>query len=164
MDKLIPINNLGDNTGKFLQQDRDRRFREAKAKEAAVVAEQQAKLQEIKRKQNRHDQFEKQWMSFYDGKALTIDMYFCWAFDKYFLLSLVDHNRPEYNNYQYHYVWSDPDYPGGDNTIRPFFGTYRDWCKVVGIPYGRSKGHHIVEKYCGPDVKFVPELFTKVTR
>lgn len=67
---------------------------------------------------------------------------FTWGFgDKFFV------EAPSGN-----YVWSDPDYDG-DNTIRPFAGTYEQWRLSEGIPFGRDKGYHVVGHYCGPDVK-----------
>jgi hypothetical protein len=53
------------------------------------------------------------------------------------------------------YVWSDPDYLGGDNTITPFNGNYDTWIKSENIPMGRDKGNHIIEDYCGKDVKII---------
>ncbi len=50
------------------------------------------------------------------------------------------------------FEWSDPDY-GGDNTIRPFEGTYAEWCEKEGIPYGRGKGKRTIGDYCGSDVQ-----------
>ena len=50
------------------------------------------------------------------------------------------------------FVWSDPDYPGGDNTIIPFDGNLKDFCKQEGIPYVRDKGTHIIGEYCGKNV------------
>ncbi len=52
------------------------------------------------------------------------------------------------------FVWSDPSY-GGDNTIRPFKGTYDQWRKSEDIPYGRDKGKGFIKDRCGSDVKFV---------
>ena len=51
------------------------------------------------------------------------------------------------------YEWSDPSYPGGLGTIRPFHGTYKHWCRKLQIPYGRDKGTHVIRDYCGEDVK-----------
>lgn len=46
------------------------------------------------------------------------------------------------------FAWRDPEY-GGDNSIRPYGGTYEDFCKACHVPYGRSKGKHAVKNYCG---------------
>jgi len=51
------------------------------------------------------------------------------------------------------FVWSDPEY-NGDNTIVSFDGTYKDWCRKEEIPFGRDKGRHTIENYCGSDVIF----------
>lgn len=52
------------------------------------------------------------------------------------------------------YVWSDPEYPNGDNTIKKFNGTVKQWLEVNQIPFGRSKGTHKVREYCGENVIF----------
>ena len=147
---------------KFLQQDRMRRFQAAREKEAAAALEQKQKLIKKEECRQKINEYEKAWMNFFDGKAMTKSMWFIWAHDKYFLLMFVDPATDQ--NYPYHYVWSDPGYPGGDNTIRPFKGTVTDWYRIVGVPVsigGRYKGQHILKNYCGPDVKYVAELFTK---
>lgn len=51
------------------------------------------------------------------------------------------------------FVWDCPDYPGGNNTIKPFDGSYKDWCRFEGIPYGRCKGKHTIRNYCGNEVQ-----------
>lgn len=66
----------------------------------------------------------------------------CWA-DEFFL-------ETEHGNY----IWSDPDY-NGDNTIRPYGGDYKYYCKESNIPFGRDKGTHRIRDYCGDQVKFV---------
>lgn len=55
------------------------------------------------------------------------------------------------------FEWHDPNYPGGDNTIRPFNGTYKEWCQKINIPFGRDKGQHFVKDYCGTDFVLVQE-------
>jgi len=52
------------------------------------------------------------------------------------------------------YIWLDPDY-GGDNTIKKYNGSLRDFCEAEGIDFGRDKGKHIIRRYCGDDVKIV---------
>lgn len=44
--------------------------------------------------------------------------------------------------------WSDPDY-NGDNTIRPFDGTIKDFCKKMNVSHGRDKGKKLISAYCG---------------
>jgi hypothetical protein len=61
---------------------------------------------------------------------------FSWSFHYRFFL------QTEYGNY----VWNDPDYEG-DNTITPFYGGLRDFCKWANIPFTRDKGHHIIGDY-----------------
>lgn len=38
------------------------------------------------------------------------------------------------------YVWSCPEYPGGDNTVRPYPKTFQDFLRECKIPFGRCKG------------------------
>jgi len=66
---------------------------------------------------------------------------FVWSFHDKFFLETQEGN----------FVWSDRDY-GGDNTIWPFKGGIKQWCKTEGIPFGRCKGRHTIKHYCGPDV------------
>lgn len=66
---------------------------------------------------------------------------FTWSFGEEWFLETSHGN----------YTWSDPDY-GGDNTMKPFNGTYGRWCQIVGVPYGRDKGKHIIRDYCGERV------------
>jgi hypothetical protein len=56
------------------------------------------------------------------------------------------------------FYWSDPDYPGGDNTIRPC-ASYDQFLDQIGIPFGRDKGFHAIRDYCGNDVEFVETPF-----
>ncbi len=49
------------------------------------------------------------------------------------------------------FIWSNPDY-NGTNTIKPYNGTYKAFLKSLNnIPYGRSKGKHLISDYCGTD-------------
>ncbi len=47
------------------------------------------------------------------------------------------------------FEWRDPEYPSGDNTIRPFQGGYKEFRRVHGVPFGRDKGKHYIKDYCG---------------
>lgn len=62
---------------------------------------------------------------------------FTWGFDETFFIETGIGN----------YVWRDPDYMG-DNTIKKYNGDYAAWIREIGIPFGRSKGRHIVRDYC----------------
>lgn len=64
---------------------------------------------------------------------------FVWCWNKTFFIETC------YGNF----VWSDPDYPGGDGTITRFDGSYEEFIKQQNIPYGRDKGKHIIKEYCG---------------
>lgn len=70
---------------------------------------------------------------------------FSWSFDSEFFLQTVEGGN---------YIWSNPNY-SGDNTIRKFEGSFKDWLKLNGLDYARSKGYHIIRNYCGDQVKFV---------
>lgn len=64
------------------------------------------------------------------------------------------HHRFHIETENGNFEWSNPDYPDGDNTIQPC-GDYNQWCKEIGIAFGRSKGTHSIRKYCGENVKFL---------
>jgi len=69
---------------------------------------------------------------------------FTWLWDDKFFLETENGN----------FIWSDPDY-NGDNTIRPYNGTLIQYCKENGIDFGRGKGKHHIENYCGPNIKIL---------
>ncbi|GAI42205.1 unnamed protein product [marine sediment metagenome] len=50
------------------------------------------------------------------------------------------------------WIWSDPDYPHGDNTLRKTPLTLGEHLKKHDIPYGRDKGRHTIRDYCGEKV------------
>jgi len=50
--------------------------------------------------------------------------------------------------------WKDPDYQG-DNTIRPFYGTLADFCKMLHVDFGRAKGKHLIGSYVGENFTLV---------
>lgn len=74
---------------------------------------------------------------------------FTWDFGKGFFI--------EVKEFSCNFVWSDPDY-GGDNKIEPFCGSYEHWIKRQGIDFGRAKGYHQIERYCGNQVIYEPGL------
>lgn len=78
--------------------------------------------------------------------TLTLDMVgdFVWSFGQNFFV------ETEVGNF----IWSDPDY-NGDNTLKKFDGDYKKWCRFEHIPYGRSKGKHVIRRYCGDEVKII---------
>lgn len=69
--------------------------------------------------------------------------HFIWDFGQEFFL------ETEHGNY----IWSDPDYDG-DNTLRKTHLSYDMW---IGDMYGRDKGTHYIEDYCGPNVKIIED-------
>ena len=64
------------------------------------------------------------------------------------------HHRFHIETHEGNFEWSDPQYPGGNNTIRPC-ESYEIWRDSLNIPYGREKGVHTIRDYCGPDVIFL---------
>lgn len=67
---------------------------------------------------------------------------FTWLWNDEFFLESGDGNG----------IWSNPDYDG-TNVIRPYDGSYADYLKEIGLSYGRCKGLHKVESYCGSEVE-----------
>ncbi len=56
------------------------------------------------------------------------------------------------------FIWSDKDYQG-DNTLIYTSKTYDEFLKECSVPYGRSKGTHIIGDYIGRE----GVIFTKAT-
>ena len=75
---------------------------------------------------------------------------FTWMWDQKFFIETDKGN----------YIWSDPGY-GGDNTLRPYWGTYQDYLQDTGIPYGRDKGKHPIKAYCGEEVQILDKPWKK---
>lgn len=69
---------------------------------------------------------------------------FTWSFGTEFFLETDAGN----------FVWNDPDYCG-DNSIKPFDGSYKDWCRELKIPYGRDKGTKVIREYCGESITYI---------
>lgn len=69
---------------------------------------------------------------------------FTWNYSYQFLIETSEGN----------FIWSDPDYLCGDNSVIPFNGTYEDWIKQEQIPCGRDKGKHLVKNYIGTEFSF----------
>lgn len=136
----------------FLQQDRQRRFKEARAQEKEQLDKIKAQQEREKKIQLDREEYRRQWMSFYDGKGFGMVMLFVWDFGHRFFVSPVDLDSKENHGHKFNYVWSNPDYPGGDNTIRPFEGTIKDF---FGSSFGRDKGSHVVRSYCGDETTFI---------
>lgn len=79
-----------------------------------------------------------------DKKSLlNLEGHFSWNFGNKFFI------ETEMGNF----VWSDPDYFGGDNSIKFFDGNLDDFCKQEHIGYTRDKGIHTIKKYCGSKIK-----------
>jgi hypothetical protein len=66
---------------------------------------------------------------------------FTWDFGQKFFIETAEGN----------FIYSDPDY-NGDNTIRPYKGTLKEFFKGS---YGRDKGKHFIEAYCGSEFTYV---------
>ena len=50
--------------------------------------------------------------------------------------------------------WKDPDY-NGDNSFTLVNMNYKEFCKFINTEFGRSKGFHEIEKYCGPNINII---------
>lgn len=70
---------------------------------------------------------------------------FTWLWDHQFFIETPNGN----------FVWSDPGYPHGDNTIRKSDKTYNQYLAYCGISHGRSKGLHKIKDYCGTEIILV---------
>jgi hypothetical protein len=53
------------------------------------------------------------------------------------------------------FLFSHPEYPNGDNTIKPTDKSYNQILKDLGVPYGRSSGDHKISTFCGTSVKIL---------
>ena len=73
---------------------------------------------------------------------LDADAKFCWCFGCDFLLETAEGN----------FIWSNPDYPGGDNTIKKFDGGLNEFLADQGTEFARNKGKHVIREYCGENV------------
>ena len=54
------------------------------------------------------------------------------------------------------FIWSDPDYPDGDNTFNPTDLSYEQWLRKTGIPFARNKGTHTISQFCGNNIELRP--------
>lgn len=74
-------------------------------------------------------------------KELTLDTvaHFTWDFGMNFFLETEECGN---------FIWSDPDYLGTNTIVRTNL-TYKQW---IGKSFGRDKGKHKIEDYCGKDV------------
>ena len=137
----------------FLKQDRQQRILEANERESARKKEIELARQHELEIEAKVVEQKRLWSTFYDSKGFNMLMYFTWYFDHQYFISPVDTDLKENIDYKYNYVWSDADYKNGDDTIRLYYGTMKDF---FGNSYGRDKGRHIVREYCGTKTKFVP--------
>lgn len=84
-----------------------------------------------------------------DGSVNIFDLVgtFTWSFGSKFYIETSEGN----------FVWSDPDYRG-DHTIREVKYSYKEWCRVEKIPYGRDKGKHILRNFCKDEHGNMPRI------
>lgn len=78
-------------------------------------------------------------------EILQLDGNFTWMFGNEFFIETEKGN----------FIWSDPDYEGGTNTVTPTTMDYTEYVKASNVPFGRDKGVHNIERYCGPDIIIV---------
>lgn len=72
------------------------------------------------------------------SKVLELLGSFTWMWDDKFFIETAEGN----------FIWRDPNYPGGDNTIKSYDGSLKQYCRKTGIPFGRDKGKHFLKNYC----------------
>lgn len=72
---------------------------------------------------------------------------FGWAWSHEFFV------QTDYGNF----IYSDPDYPNGNNTLQPYPHSLRKFCQDRGLACVRDKGCHPIEKFCGPNVKILEQ-------
>lgn len=72
-------------------------------------------------------------------QLLNTTGHFLWSFGVDFFI------ETELGNF----IWSCPDYEGGNNTVRAFSGNFHDWLKLINLDFARSKGLHQIHAYIG---------------
>ena len=78
-------------------------------------------------------------------RLLELDGDFTWFWDHHWFIKTSQGN----------FVWSDPQYTGGTNVIKPYKGTMRQYTDSLGLqPFGRAKGRHRVKNFCGDQIVF----------
>ena len=76
-------------------------------------------------------------MSAYDSvKNEMAEFTWCWGCE--FFIETV---------YAGNYIWKDPGYYEGDNSFKETDVTYKEFLGSLGIPYGRSKGRHLIKDF-----------------
>jgi hypothetical protein len=75
-------------------------------------------------------------------EILDLEGEFTWLWSEVFFIETKKGN----------FIWLSPEY-NGDHTITRTEMTYRDYLLYIDVPYGRSKGKHIIRQYCGDDVE-----------
>ena len=55
------------------------------------------------------------------------------------------------------FIWSDPEYPEGDNTFTPYLGGINQFLKEQGVSVAKYKGEHQIKIYCGTEIKLIEE-------
>ena len=76
------------------------------------------------------------------NEILNLNGDFTWDFGNQFFIETPRGN----------FVWSDPDYDG-NNILRAVKCSYKEW--IGPGRYGRDKGKHRIEGYCGDKVKII---------
>ena len=81
---------------------------------------------------------------------------FSWAFNELYLVQPLGTKDL--------YLWSNPEYPNGNNTIKklatPYPSSLAEWQALyrthLGIDFVRDKGTHLISRYCGDTVQILP--------
>ena len=84
-------------------------------------------------------------MRYHKSDILNSVAEFTWFFNDLFYVEVYHHCG--------NFIWSDPDY-GGDNSFRHTNLTYEQYLnKHAGFGFwGRDKGRHTVQSYCGSHI------------
>lgn len=155
-----PLNLSSSNSQNWIALDRQRRMKqeeEERKRTEQIELEKKEELIRIKKKaQETLGKQTREWASFYDGKGFQMRMYFGWWHDHRYFVSPVNTDEKQYWKYKWNYVYSSSDYPNGTDTIRPFYGTYKDF---VGGTSCRDKGCHVVRNFVGTVCTFDPEPY-----
>lgn len=51
------------------------------------------------------------------------------------------------------FIYSDPNYPNGNNTLTLYNGSFQDFLKEKKLLTVRTKGEFLIKEFCNPLVK-----------
>lgn len=83
-------------------------------------------------------------MNLISQSILDLEGHFYWGYrDEYFIETKKDN-----------FVWSCPS-QFGNNTIKRYNGSLKQWCRENEVPVTRNKGIHIIRHLTGDDVSIL---------